>query len=72
MLIASLVERRRIDYVDALLAELATDITEHCDLSPFLSIVTWDTGDFLWMTETMGLRFRLFDMKTLDDVQIGK
>jgi hypothetical protein len=69
--IQQLVQSLSIDCVDAMLAELATNITEQCELQPPLPIATFDTGDFLKMYGSPGLRLTIFDMRTLDDVPIG-
>ncbi len=65
-----LVEAKRIDCVDAMLAELATDITQYCGLKPSLEIATFDTRDFLQMTRKDGLQISLLDMRTLDTIEI--
>ncbi len=57
----------RGDCVDAMLVELATDITDRCGLSPSLPIATYDTRDFTRMSLKRGeLRFRVFDMRSPD------
>lgn len=66
-----LVESKRIDCVDAMLAEMATQITVFCGLNPFLEIATFDTSDFLKMTVRDGVQLRVFDMRTLDTVELG-
>ncbi len=55
-----------VDCVDAMLVELATDITERCNLRPPLVIATFDTRDFTRMSLRHGLRFRVFDMRSLE------
>jgi len=56
-----------VDCVDAMLVELATDITDRCGLSPSLPIATYDTRDFTRMSLIKGeLRFRVFDMNSPD------
>ncbi len=55
-----------VDCVDAMLVELATDITERCDLRPTLLIATFDTRDFTHMSRKRDLRFRIFDMRSGD------
>src|SRR2546430_2510851 len=45
-----LVQTLHIDCVDAMLAELATNISQYCGLTPSLPIATFDTNDFFKMT----------------------
>lgn len=66
-----LVESKRIDCVDAMLAEMATDITEVCGLNPFLEIATFDARDFLRMTVRDGVQLRILDMRTFETVDLG-
>lgn len=65
-----LIERLLIDIVDALLVELATSITERCALRPALPIATFDTRDFLGMLGKHGLRLSIYDMHTLEEVNL--
>ena len=55
-----------LDCVDAMLAELATNITQSCGLTPPLTIATFDTRDFLKMTKNYGLELAIFDMRTFE------
>ena len=57
-----------IDCVDAMLAELATNITEFGNLKPAMSIATFDTGDFTRMFSQASLKFSLYDMHTREDI----
>ena len=57
-----LMETFSIDGVDAMLVELATFITEDCDLRPALPIATFDTGDFLRMYRWQGIKFSVWDV----------
>jgi predicted nucleic acid-binding protein len=66
-----LIHELSIDCVDAMLAELATNITEQCELSPALPIATFDTSDFFRMLGRRGLRLSVFDMRTMEDVPMG-
>ncbi len=67
-----LVNALGIDCVDAMLAELATNITRLCDLKPSLEIATFDTRDFLRMsTARDGVQLRVYDMRSLDTVELG-
>lgn len=54
-----------LDYVDTYLMETANRISRACDLSPYLPIVTFDTGDFL-RCASRGYSFSLYDMRVLD------
>lgn len=65
-----LIQGIRIDCVDAMLAELATSISESCDLRPALTIATFDTRDFTRMRRSHGLRLSIFDMNSLDEWEI--
>lgn len=62
------IEDEFVDCVDAMLAELASDITERCDLRPPLLIATFDTGDFTRMFRRRDLRFGIFDMRTRESL----
>ncbi len=53
-----------IDCVDAMLVELAADITEHCNLQPRLPIATFDPSDFVAMSRKHGVRLRIVDMRS--------
>jgi len=66
-----LAEDLSVDCVDAMLVELAHDITERCGLRPPLPIATYDTRDFTRMFRRKGdLRFRVFDMRSSDFLEI--
>jgi predicted nucleic acid-binding protein len=60
-----------VDCVDAMLAELATNISERLELKPALPIATFDTRDFGRMTRKLGLRLSIFDMRSFDEYEIG-
>jgi predicted nucleic acid-binding protein len=64
------VESWYVDIVDAMLVELATDITERCDLRPPLLIATFDTSDFTRMAGKPDLRFRIYDMRSREEIEI--
>jgi predicted nucleic acid-binding protein len=66
-----LIESFGIDCVDAMLAELATFITEDCDLRPALPIATFDTGDFLRMYRSQGVKFSVYDVANDDLIPLG-
>jgi predicted nucleic acid-binding protein len=59
----------KIDYVDASLACLADEISEQCGLNPPASIATFDTGHFLLCKHRWRLRYRVFDMQSLEHVE---
>jgi predicted nucleic acid-binding protein len=65
-----LMQRLSIDCVDAMLAELATDMTETCVLKPAMPIVTWDS-DFWKMSKKNGLNLSVFDPETQEEQEIG-
>lgn len=67
-----LMDALRVDCVDAMLAELATDITERLSLRPELPIATFDTGDFTRLSGNRELRFSIFDMKTFELVEFNR
>lgn len=54
----------RIDVVDAMLVELATDITEACGLHHALPIATFDPSDFVNMSRKHRIRLRVVDMRS--------
>lgn len=66
-----LMDRLAIDCVDAMLAELATEITASCVLRPAMSIATFDTRDFGRMTKKDGLNLSIYDLQSLDEYEIG-
>lgn len=61
-----LIRALHVDCVDAMLAELATHITDRCDLRPALPIATFDTRDFTRLAQAPGLRLSVFDMRSGD------
>jgi predicted nucleic acid-binding protein len=63
-----IVRRIRVDCVDAMLAELATIITNACGLSPSLPIATFDTKDFFQLSKIQRLRFSLVDMRSPKEI----
>lgn len=60
----SLIRSLSIDFVDAVLAETATDITRHCRLKPALRIATFDTRDFARMVTQPSLAMELIDLRS--------
>ena len=61
-----LVKLMEIDVVDAMVTELAEDISESCDLQPELGVATFDARDFL------KLKRRYYDMRSLDYVEFDR
>ena len=68
--IQQLVQDLKIDSVDAILADLATEITQECGLSPPLIIATFDTRDFFTMSRRDDLEISLLDMRSYHKVII--
>lgn len=66
-----LMELLSVDCVDAMLADMATDITNACGLRPALSIATFDTRDFTRMSAKHGLNLRILDMHSYDEYDPG-
>jgi predicted nucleic acid-binding protein len=60
-----------IDAVDAMLVELATEMSDQCSLTPWMKIATFDTRDFLRLFGRPGLRMSLFNMLELHDLEFG-
>lgn len=56
-----LVEALGVDCVDAMLADLATDISRVCDLRPTIAIATFDTRDFTRLAKSFGVTLRVRD-----------
>lgn len=65
------IDKLRIDCVDALLAELADEVSTQCDFRPSLPIATFDTSDFTTMGRKHGLRLSLFDLRTFEEYELG-
>ena len=55
-----------IDCVDAFLMTCAHEITEQCNFRPFISIATYDFGDFARCLQRFNLNFILINPDTLD------
>lgn len=58
-----LVKGLQIDSVDAIIAEMATDITEKCSLKPYLPIATFDTADFTRIMARKGIKLSIHDLR---------
>lgn len=61
-------ESSRLDCVDAMLAELADDITRQCSLIPALRIATYDVVDYFTIKSIRkDLRLTVYDVGNLED-----
>jgi len=56
-----------VDCVDAMLAELADDMTKQCSLSPPMRIGTFDVGDYYTIRTQRGLRLTVYDARHFED-----
>jgi predicted nucleic acid-binding protein len=61
----------RIDFVDAMLVRIATEISESCAIKPPLRIATFDTRDFRNLIGRRDVRMRLHDLTTSDDWDVS-
>jgi predicted nucleic acid-binding protein len=57
----------RLDCVDAMLAELADDITTKCALTPNLRIATFDAVDYYSIKAQRNLKLTVYDVRSLED-----
>ena len=57
----------RVDSVDALIAQLAHDISIQCQLNPPLKIVTLDTKDIIKCRVQFNLNIGIFDLRSYDE-----
>ncbi len=62
-----LVRSLYVDCVDAILMDLADEITEQCKLKPPIIIITYDTRDFLVKADRHELRFGIVSPETPND-----
>lgn len=62
-----LVAEVRVDCVDAILAYLAHELSNRCDLRPPIRIATFDTGDFVRCRAARQLDLTILDMKSFDE-----
>jgi hypothetical protein len=58
----------RLDCVDAMIAELADDITRQCTLNPPLHVGTFDTTDYLRIKAFRDLQLTIYDAASLEEV----
>lgn len=65
-----LMNRHSVDCVDAMLVELATDITNVCLLRPAMPIATWDS-DFARMSQRDGVKLSIFNPEDQEEYEIG-
>ncbi len=65
-----LIAESHLDCVDAVIANLATEIRHLCKLDKPLIVATYDTRDFLRLLANRNLHFRLWDMRdgTIQDL----
>jgi len=68
--ISSIVDKLEVDSVDAFILTMADDISVQCNLNPPVMIATFDTSDFLRFLSTRVYKFKLFDMRTLEEVDL--
>lgn len=57
--------RFRIDFVDALLLELADRVSRKCNIIPSVHVATYDVRDFLRLFGPSGLSFNVYDMRDI-------
>jgi len=65
---ATLTQEMRIDVVDALLVELATELSSHCELNPPITILSYDRTDYLKCKRREDVRYILLDPDTLEEI----
>lgn len=58
-----LIQRLYLDCVDAIIAELATDITQRCDLRLPITVATTDIRDFSKFLDDPTIRMRVYDIR---------
>ncbi len=64
-------EQFRVDLVDSVLMRLADDISRAGRVQPAIHVATFDTGDFLRCFNKVGLKFNVYDMRTLTSTADG-
>jgi len=68
--ITEIVDQLEVDSVDAFILTIADDISVQCKLNPPMMIATFDTSDFLRFLSTKDYKFKLFDMRTFEEVDL--
>lgn len=63
----SAIKHARVDSVDALIAQLAHDISTQCGLKPPLKIATLDTRDIIRCRVQFNLNIEVLDLRTFDE-----
>lgn len=62
-----IVQRMRVDCVDALLMYLADEVTQQCTFKPPIKIATYDMSDFVRCSSARNLRISLLNPDTLEE-----
>lgn len=62
-----MIDKARVDAVDAFIAQLAHDISVQCKLNPPMRIATLDTKDIIKCRVKFDLQIDLFDLRTYDE-----
>lgn len=62
---STIMKMMNVDIVDALILDLANEITEQCSLPRPLIIATFDTKDFYKLMRLKKYKFRLLNLETL-------
>jgi predicted nucleic acid-binding protein len=69
--IQALARSVHIDCVDATILYLADQISRECGYAPGIRVATYDTADFLRSMKASKFNLTIFDLRTLDDIDLS-